>query len=205
MAEPGGAALRVPPGGFSQVGQAANRALVAAVVEAVGPDPGRVLELHAGSGNFTRALLERATEVIASDADRAAVARGRLNAPGARWCLAEALPGEPIDTAVVDPPREGLDARQPRPGRGRPRRRLVYVSCDPQTLARDGKRLVARGWRLQGALALDLMPQTHHVEVVAVFVAGPAEHALHVIPARRARPAAVEPAFIDSPGIITNA
>jgi 23S rRNA (uracil1939-C5)-methyltransferase len=176
VAEPGGPSLRVPPGGFSQVGLAANRALVTAVSEALGPDPGRVLELHAGSGTFTRALVERATEVIASDADRAAVARGQLNAPRARWYLASALGDEPADTVVVDPPREGLDALSLARAAAA-RRRLVYVSCDPQTLARDGKALAARGWRLQSAVAFDLMPQTHHVEVVAVFVADPARGA----------------------------
>ncbi len=173
VAEPGGTALRVPPGGFSQVGGAANAALVAAALEAVGPDPGRLLELHAGSGNFTRALVGRTPTVIASDGDRAAVARGRRNVPAARWYPEAELPAEPVDTALVDPPREGLEAgslaRAAAAGR-----RLVYVSCDPQTLARDSKRLQARGWRLQGALALDLMPQTHHVEVVAVYVADPA-------------------------------
>jgi hypothetical protein len=47
----------------------------------------------------------------------------------------------------------------------------VYVSCDPQTLARDQQRLQQRGFRLEAAAAFDLMPQTHHVEVVALFVA----------------------------------
>jgi 23S rRNA (uracil1939-C5)-methyltransferase len=73
-----------------------------------------------------------------------------------------------VDTVLVDPPREGLDARHLALAAGA-RRRLVYVSCDPQTLARDAARLQAQGWRLEGARAFDLMPQTHHVEVVAWF------------------------------------
>ena len=51
----------------------------------------------------------------------------------------------------------------------RARRRIVYVSCDPQTLGRDARALKAGGFRLVHALALDLMPQTFHVEVVATF------------------------------------
>ena len=96
--------------------------------------------------------------------------RGRRAVPQARWYDAQALPADPVDTVVVDPPREGLDAR----GLARAaaaRQRLVYVSCDPQTLARDWHRLQRRGFRLAAATALDLMPQTHHVEVVALFVA----------------------------------
>ena len=59
VSEPGGRPLHIPAGAFAQVGRAANAALVAAVAEAIGPEPGRVLELHAGSGNFTRLLVAR--------------------------------------------------------------------------------------------------------------------------------------------------
>jgi 23S rRNA (uracil1939-C5)-methyltransferase len=170
LAEPGEAPLRVPPGGFSQVGRPANRALLAAVAQAVRPDPGRVLELHAGSGNFTRLLVQRSPRVTASDGDAAAVARGRLNVPEAHWVGADALPAaSSFDTVLVDPPRAGLDARH-LAAAARARQRLVYVSCDPQTLGRDARLLGERGWQLAGAQALDLQPQTHHVEVVAVFI-----------------------------------
>jgi 23S rRNA (uracil1939-C5)-methyltransferase len=167
--EPGSPSLRIPAGAFAQVGAAANAALVAAVMEQVGAMPGRILELYAGSGNFTRHLV-RVGEVLASDVDRAAVTRGRQQVPGARW-LEAPRPAEvgAIDTVVVDPPREGLD------GANLAlvllaRRRVVYVSCDPQTLGRDGQRLRVAGFRLEKAVALDLMPQTYHVEVVASFL-----------------------------------
>jgi 23S rRNA (uracil1939-C5)-methyltransferase len=169
VSEPGGQPLRIPPGAFAQVGRAANAALVAAVAQAMGPAPGRVLELHAGSGNFTRLLVSRADTVIAGEGDPRAVERGRRNVPGADWRPVTALPDRlAVDTVLVDPPREGLDARHLALAAGG-RRRLVYVSCDPQTLARDAARLQAQGWRLEGARAFDLMPQTHHVEVVAWF------------------------------------
>ena len=172
VAEPGSPPLRIPAGGFSQVGRAANAALVEAALGAVGPDPGSVLELYAGSGNFTRHLCARAGVVVAHDGDRDAVARGRLNAPAARWldagALASTMLGAAPDTVFVDPPRGGLDAVA-FAAAVRARAQIVYVSCDPQTLGRDARRLQAAGFRLTHALALDLMPHTHHVEVIAHF------------------------------------
>jgi 23S rRNA (uracil1939-C5)-methyltransferase len=172
VAEAGSPPLRISAGAFAQVGAAANAALVAAVLEAVGPRPGRVVELFAGSGNFTRHLVGRADAVVASDGDPAAVERGRGNVPGARWRGAPpwSLP-TPFELALVDPPREGLDPAALALGAAA-RDRLIYVSCDPQTLGRDSRRLAERGWKLERAVALDLMPQTYHVEVVASFRRG---------------------------------
>nr|HID12982.1 class I SAM-dependent RNA methyltransferase [Anaerolineae bacterium] len=76
----------------------------------------------------------------------------------------------PLDAAVVDPPRAGVDrfaldalvARRPA--------RLVYVSCDPATLARDAKRLTAAGYCLIEVQPVDMFPQTYHIESVALFV-----------------------------------
>lgn len=167
VAEPGSAPLPVPAGGFAQVGRAANAALVAAVIEAVGDDPGAIVELYAGSGNFTRHLATRwPGQVHANDGDPAAVARGRANVPGATWTPRP--PAVAADTILLDPPREGADREQLQIA-SRARRRVVYVSCDPQTLARDARFLTSAGFRLTGALALDLMPQTFHVEVIATF------------------------------------
>ena len=167
VGEPGSPPLLVPAGGFAQVGRAANAALVAAVMEAAGETPGTVVELYAGSGNFTRHLLTRAHAVHASDGDPAAVERGRRNAPGAVWATRPPSDVTP-DTVVLDPPREGAD-RAHLQAATRARRRIVYVSCDPQTLGRDARLLAAAGFRLTAAVALDLMPQTFHVEVVATF------------------------------------
>ncbi len=170
VAEPGSPPLAIPGGGFAQVGRAANAALCAAVLEAVGPDPGVVLEMYAGSGTFTRHLLARTkARVFACDGNPAAVERGRRNAPGALWS-ARPAPDSP-DTVVLDPPREGAD-RAHLTAATRARRRIVYVSCNPQTLGRDARHLKADGFRLVSAVALDLMPQTFHVEVVATFEPG---------------------------------
>lgn len=168
VAERGGAPLRVPAGGFSQVGRAGNRVLVDRVLEAVGAAPGTVLELYAGSGNFTRELVALAApaRVHASEGDPAAVARGARAAPDATWSAR--IPDITADVVVLDPPREGADAAH-LTAATRARRRIVYVSCDPQTLSRDARRITAAGFRLTRALAIDLMPQTFHVEVLASF------------------------------------
>ena len=174
VAEPGSAPLAIPAGGFAQVGRAANAALVAAVMEAVGPEPGIVLEMYAGSGTFTRHLVTRmggGGRVFACDGDPAAVERGRRNVPAAAWSTRPTA--DSPDTVVLDPPREGAD-RFHLTAAIRARRRIVYVSCDPQTLGRDARHLKADGFRLVEAVALDLMPQTFHVEVVATFEPGEA-------------------------------
>ena len=171
VSEAGGPALRIPAGGFSQVGRWANAALVGAALEALGATPGNVLELYAGSGNFTRHLCATTNLVTASDGDRDARARGRLNAPGADW-VAEPPRELHADTVFVDPPRGGLDAIAMAAAL-RARQQVIYVSCDPQTLGRDAQRLVSSGFRLASVVALDLMPQTYHVEVVAKFVRVP--------------------------------
>ncbi len=165
--EPGGPPLRIPAGAFAQVGRAANAALVGAVLQAVGDAPGVIVELYAGSGNFTRHLAARwPGRVHANDGDPAAVARGRANVPGASWTPRP--PAVVADTVVLDPPREGADRAHLQVA-ARARRRVVYVSCDPQTLSRDARLLAEAGFRVTNALALDLMPQTFHVEVVATF------------------------------------
>ncbi len=166
VSEEGGAPLPIPAGGFAQVGRAANAALVSAVLAAVGDAPGVVLELYAGSGNFTRHLVDRASGVHASDADPSAVERGKRIVPRASWALRPQAVA--ADTVVLDPPREGAE-RATLDVAARARRRVVYVSCDPQTLARDARHLRDAGFHFAAAVALDLMPQTFHVEVVATF------------------------------------
>jgi 23S rRNA (uracil1939-C5)-methyltransferase len=170
VAEPGARSLRVPAGAFAQVGSVANAAIVGELREALGRAPGRTLELYAGSGNFTRHLVELAP-VVATDGEAAAVERGRRNVPEADWRFAvdAASLGGAVDTVVVDPPRQGLDDRHLALAL-LARRQLVYISCDPQTLARDAQRLGHSGFRLARGVALDLMPQTYHVEVIALFL-----------------------------------
>lgn len=177
--------VRHPAEAFVQAHRPGNRALTDAVVQAAlgSGAAGPVLELYAGSGNFTFALAERGLAVTAVEIDRAAAralneaARRRGLADRVRALAADAgrLPRaalEPRPTvALLDPPRAGArDAVDRLAALGPGLRRIVYVSCNPATLARDVARCVARGWRLESARPFDLFPHTGHVEVLAVLV-----------------------------------
>ena len=203
----GAATVEIEPGQagradqFAQASRAGNRALLELVEQASRPREGaRVLELYAGSGNFTRALLEGAASVLAVEVHRGqalehprlrwrhrpveevvaglarkaaalaaapAAADGDTDGDAAAQAPAAPLPGL-FDLVVLDPPREGARAAlEPLAALGAPR--IVYVSCDPATLARDLGELEARGYRPRWAQPLDLMPQTAHIEIVAVL------------------------------------
>jgi 23S rRNA (uracil1939-C5)-methyltransferase len=73
-----------------------------------------------------------------------------------------------LDLVVLDPPRQGAKLASPNVARARPKR-VVYVSCDPATLARDLQVFRAEGYSIDRALALDLFPQTSHVETVVAL------------------------------------
>jgi 23S rRNA (uracil1939-C5)-methyltransferase len=79
---------------------------------------------------------------------------------------ATALQGE-IDFVLLDPPRVGAESRVIAGTLGLRPQRIAYVSCDPATLARDLKKLIAGGYQLQSLAGFDMFPQTHHVETVA--------------------------------------
>jgi 23S rRNA (uracil1939-C5)-methyltransferase len=166
--------------GFAQASATGNAALCAEVERAASPRAGaRVLELFAGAGNFTRTLRAGAGAVVASDVSPAPPLLGRAPSPGVaavEWrrgpagvVAADAVAGgETFDLVVLDPPREGAaEAVAALLALAAPR--LVYISCDPATLARDLVALVAGGYRPGWAQPLDLMPQTAHVEVVATL------------------------------------
>ena len=172
IAAPNEPPLQVPIGGFAQVSTSGNQALIAAVMKNVGDFPGRVLELYAGAGNFTRFLVGISSRVVASDLDAQSIKYGKANVPQATWLAPEAIPlSDTFDTVVVDPPRAGLDELALDLVR-MASQTIVYVSCDPQTLSRDARKLAEFGFQLTHVEAFDLMPQTHHVEVVARFAVG---------------------------------
>lgn len=169
----GAAAIEVEPGlvapadAFAQASEAGNRALIAEVIAAVAPAPGlRVLELFAGSGNFTRPLVAAGAEVVANDAREASIAGARFEVgPAAE--VVKRLAHERFDVVLLDPPRTGArDAVTALAALAIPR--VIYVACDAATLARDLEILDAAGWSPRRAQVLDLMPQTAHLEIVAV-------------------------------------
>jgi len=175
--------LAFRPLDFIQVNAGLNGKMVASALELLDPQPeDRVLDLFCGLGNFTLPLARRAGRVVGVEGDAGLVARARENAVrnGLENVefhaadLAKDLKSEPwmqagFDKLLLDPPRAGAAevlAQLPLDGI----RRIVYVSCHPGSLARDAGFLVReRGYRLVAAGAMDMFPQTAHVESIALF------------------------------------
>jgi 23S rRNA (uracil1939-C5)-methyltransferase len=153
-------------------------ALVSAVIDSVIEDE-PVLDLYAGVGLFSVALAAaRNIPVTAVEGDRTSggdlVHNSRPHEPGLRVVVGNVEDyldrrGLVMRTMIVDPPRTGMSKRaidgviRQRPAR------VVYVSCDPPTLARDARRLLDGGYSLESIRAFDFFPNTPHVETLAVF------------------------------------
>jgi 23S rRNA (uracil1939-C5)-methyltransferase len=161
---------------FVQVNARVAAALRSHVLERVrSHDPARVVDAYAGMGDMAVPLAADGRTVVAIELDRAAVEsfRARLRAPSAALAgrvedhLAEALPA---DVVLLNPPRAGVDARVAAAleGAARPPRAILYVSCDPATLARDISRMPR--YRVASLRAYDMFPQTAHVETVCELV-----------------------------------
>lgn len=181
---PGGAsqAFRVPGAGFWQVHRQAPSVLVAAVLAAVGDVTGaRVWDLYSGAGLFTAflaPLVGPQGRVAAVESDEAAVRAARRafhDVPQVQLLLGDvsrALGGADLprpDVVVLDPPRAGAGAEVVTAITAARPRKIVHVSCDPATFARDLRTYHQLGWRVAKLRAFDLYPMTHHVETLAVL------------------------------------
>jgi 23S rRNA (uracil1939-C5)-methyltransferase len=176
-AEVEGARYRFSAASFFQ----ANRYLLGALVRGAtaGDERGALaLDLFAGVGLFAVPLARRFARVVAVESDERAAALAARNArendaPNVEvvaeavdtW-LARADAGA-VDLALLDPPRAGLGADLVRRLARLAPREIVYVSCDPTTLARDLRAMLDEGYELGSVAAYDLFPQTYHVETVA--------------------------------------
>jgi len=152
------------PWEFAQASAAGNAALIARVHEAIGPGPGKLLELFAGNGNLTRGLLAAGWSVTATDGVKPPKPPTPDYLDGEVTDVLRRLRGS-FDVVVLDPPRAGAADSIEHIVRLSPRT-IAYVSCDPATLARDAVKLAESGYRATDAWPIDLMPQTSHVEVV---------------------------------------
>lgn len=174
--------LHFHPLDFIQVNFAINRQMVSRAVDLLDPQPDeRVLDLFCGLGNFTLPLARRAREVVGVEGEGGLTRRGVDNAARngldnvqfhaadlTRDIAAHPWAKGGFDKILLDPPRTGalevvrqlarFDAR-----------RIVYVSCNPATLARDTGELASLGYRLVSAGVMDMFPHTSHVESMAVF------------------------------------
>lgn len=168
--------FRVSAGSFFQVHAQLTEVLVDEVLGALSVEPGRMYyDLYAGVGLFSRFIAQSGGEVVAVEESPWAWEDFSINLePFPEVSLYQAsveealphIPGIP-DAVILDPPRSGLVPEViDRLGKLSPKR-LVYVSCDPATMARDAKRLSASGFQLERVTPIDLFPQTFHIETLS--------------------------------------
>jgi len=191
-----GLTLPFRPTDFTQVNHAINEALVSRALRLLAADKGdAVIDWFCGLGNFTLPIATRAARAVGIEGSRALVERATAAAAGnglaasTRFIVrnlfeigaADLVALGSADKWLVDPPREGafaivkslvdlLDGTAERPSVWRPPARIVYVSCNAATLARDAGLLVHRGgYRCSAAGVVNMFPHTAHVESIAVF------------------------------------
>lgn len=178
-----GLRLDFSPRDFIQVNDAVNQQMVAQALEwlEIQPDD-RVLDLFCGMGNFTLPLARRAKAVVGIEGVATLVANGQYNAhknllSNASFFhqnLEEDVERQPwaqqgFDKVMLDPARAGAAGVMSHIVKLAPAR-VVYVSCNPTTLARDSKALLSAGYRLARVRMLDMFPHTGHLESMALFI-----------------------------------
>jgi 23S rRNA (uracil1939-C5)-methyltransferase len=180
-----GLELGFSPTEFTQVNAAVNRVLVRRAMTLLAPQPGeRIADMFCGLGNFTLAIARSGARVAGFEGARSLVARAQANA--ARNGLADiaefhlmdlfkidvaglAALGH-FDRMLIDPPRDGAVELIKSLSADAPPRRIVYISCNAATLARDAGVLVhVNGYALTAAGVVNMFPHTSHVESIAVF------------------------------------
>ena len=178
-----GICLKVEGDVFTQINAEGNRKLLTELLAAGGFEKSdQLLELYSGAGNFTLSLAKRAQEAVAVESYRQSVDSGKRSAQlngiaNIRWICAHvpaavkqlAQQRERFSKIILDPPRAGakgieyslasFDAEK-----------ILYVSCNPATLARDLAALARHGYKLTSVQPIDLFPHTFHVETLAVMI-----------------------------------
>ena len=176
--------FRLSPRSFYQVNHhQAQRLYEAAIAQAEITKEDTVLDLYCGVGTITLAMASAAGKVIGVEVIPQAVEDARDNAKrngieNAEFFCGDAgqaaldleAKGIKADVVVVDPPRKGLNADTIEALHRFAPRRIVYVSCDPATLARDVALLKERGYTLKNAMAADLFPRCAHVESIVTLI-----------------------------------
>ncbi|MGL6013810.1 MAG: 23S rRNA (uracil(1939)-C(5))-methyltransferase RlmD, partial [Shewanella oncorhynchi] len=173
--------LSFTPGNFVQVNGQINKAMVAQAMDWLAPAPDeRILDLFCGMGNFSLPLAKMGADVIGVEGVAEMVTQARVNAKANNLDkltfyhgdLSADLSLEPwmgkIDKLLLDPARAGAFESLQWLKKMKPRK-VVYVSCNPASLARDSAVLLERGYRLQQLGLIDMFPQTHHIEAMALF------------------------------------
>lgn len=174
--------LYLRPDAFSQAHAGGNQGLVgAAVMDLASREADRVLELYAGNGNFTFALAALSATVTAVESSRVSLELAQRSAQegqvrnvrfiqgdAGKVCEGLAKEGRAFELLLADPPRTGAPGLA-RWARALGVRRVVYVACDPASLARDAASLSGEGYAPVSVQGVDMFPQTHHIEAVMTF------------------------------------
>lgn len=174
-----GRVMKLSAPSFFQVNTTGAETLVKLVMEGLKPDGSDIaLDLYSGAGTFTLPLAAAAGDVVAVESAGSSVRDLRRNLEG-NELDADVIGGDVgrelpelgyADVAVVDPPRAGLGPEALKALLGTGARRIAYVSCDPQTLARDLKAVREDGrYSIMSVQPVDLFPQTYHVENVVIL------------------------------------
>lgn len=178
-----GICLKVEGDVFTQINAEGNRKLLRELLAAGGfGKSDQVLELYSGAGNFTLSLAKRAQKAVAVESYRQSVDSGKRSAQlngiaNIRWICAHVpaavkqltMQRERFSKIILDPPRagaKGIDRNLAALGA----EKILYVSCNPTTLARDLAALARHGYKLTSVQPIDLFPHTFHVETLAVMI-----------------------------------
>jgi 23S rRNA (uracil1939-C5)-methyltransferase len=165
----------VSPWSFFQAHWELNKKVVEFMTETIGPLEGKhVLDLYAGAGNFSLPMAARGAEVVAVEENAYAAEDGKRNLElnGIKNCRIVKSSSEKyriskrFDVIILDPPRPGLTSEVVRKIMDNPSDRIVYVSCNPATLARDLRKLKEK-YDLQSVHQIDFFPNTFHIESVS--------------------------------------
>ncbi len=177
-----GMTVRADADAFSQVNHTCNRRLIASVMEQAAIDPGvQVLDLFCGGGNFSLPAARRGARVLGVDADPIAItaaqrSAAQLGLEQARFVAMQAQEMAPFllraghrpQVIILDPPRSGARELMKMIG-ALQAARIVYVSCNVATLARDLRMLRGSGYAVASVKGFDFFPNTHHCEVLALL------------------------------------
>jgi len=185
-----GITMPFAPSEFTQVNSALNRVMISRAMRLLDPQPGeRIADFFCGLGNFTLPIARSGAQVLGIEGSETLVARAKQNAElnglagNAKFAAMNlfAITADDynklgrFDKLLIDPPRDGaLELVKSLGGENAPFR-IVYVSCNPGTLARDAAELVQRGYVLKSAGVMNMFPHTSHVESIAVFELGKTE------------------------------
>lgn len=172
----GGRNYKVSSGSFFQTNEKAAAQLLDVLDSWFPPDAGSLIDIFAGVGVFAIHFADRAQSVLAvesapvatKDAQENIAENGKGNVALITGDAGRIVPGlrEEFDVAILDPPRAGCRPEILHWLGKHIQRQILYVSCNPTTLARDLKTLTGAGWKIEAVQPLDMFPQTYHVETL---------------------------------------